>query len=86
MVDDGQLHGAHGIRWVHRGASAAGRRHVVQVVTRHSRVRHSYEIALLPGRPMRALYGVLLPQHCDMRPQMQSNLERLRDLFTAGAR
>lgn len=38
------------------------------------RVRHSYEIHQLPLGPMRAVYGVLLPQHRDMRPQMQQNL------------
>lgn len=45
-------------------------------------VRHSYEITLLPLPPMRALYGVLMPHHRDMRPQMQANLEALRDMFT----
>ena len=50
-----------------------------------TRVRHSYEITLLPVRPIRALYGVLMPHHRDMRPHMRTNLEALRDLF-AGER
>jgi hypothetical protein len=45
-------------------------------------VRHSYEITVLPLPPMRALYGVLMPHHRDMRPQMQANLEALRAMFT----
>ena len=36
------------------------------------------------GRPMRNLYGRLLPQHRDMRPQMQDNLERLREHVGSG--
>lgn len=48
-----------------------------------TRVSHSYEISRLPLPPMRALYGVLLPHHRDMRPQMLANLEALRDQFTA---
>ena len=43
-----------------------------------TRVVHSYEITLLPLRPMRALYGRLLPHHRDMRPQMAENLAALR--------
>ena len=46
-----------------------------------TRVRHSYEITRLPVRPMRALYGVLMPHHRDMRPHMRANLQALRDLF-----
>ena len=41
--------------------------------------RHSYEITLLPLRPLRAVYGVLLRHHRDMRPQMFENLTALRD-------
>ena len=48
-----------------------------------TQVRHSYEITSLPLPPMRALYGALLPHHRDMRPQMLTNLEALRDQFTA---
>jgi hypothetical protein len=40
-------------------------------------VRHSYEITRLPSRPFRVLYGVLLPQHRDMRPAMQHTLDAL---------
>ena len=50
-----------------------------------TRVRHSYEITLLPVRPIRALYGVLMPHHRDMRPHMRANLEALRDLFPGNA-
>jgi hypothetical protein len=50
-----------------------------------TRVTHSYEITRLPLRPMRALFGVLLPQHRDMRPQMQANLEALHRLLAAHA-
>ena len=46
-----------------------------------TRVTHSYEITLLPLRPMRALYGRLIPQHRDMRPQMQANLESVHRLL-----
>jgi hypothetical protein len=46
-----------------------------------TRVTHAYEITQLPLRPMRALYGRLIPQHRDMRPQMQANLEALHDLL-----
>jgi hypothetical protein len=39
-----------------------------------TRVRHSYEITQLPLAPLRLVYGMLLPQHRDMRPQMRQNL------------
>lgn len=42
-------------------------------------VRHSYEITRLPLRPLRAIYGRLLPHHRDMRPQMDHNLAVLGD-------
>ena len=41
-------------------------------------VTHSYELVREPLRPLKAVYGVLLPQHRDMRPQMLHNLEALR--------
>jgi hypothetical protein len=47
-----------------------------------TRVRHSYEITKLPVQPIRAVYGVLMPHHRDMRPHMRANLEALRDQFT----
>ena len=50
-----------------------------------TRVVHSYEITQPPLRPFRALFGMLLPHHRDMRPQMQANLEALRDSFRASA-
>ena len=57
-------------------------RYDLEPVDGGTRVVHSYEITTLPLRPMRALYGLLLPHHRDMRPQMQANLEALRDQFT----
>jgi hypothetical protein len=47
-------------------------------------VRHSYEITMLPLRPLRVAYGVLVPQHRDMRPQMEHNLAVLRGQLGAG--
>lgn len=44
-------------------------------------VRHSYEITRMPRAPFKAVYGVLLPQHRDMRPAMQETLQRLADGF-----
>lgn len=41
-------------------------------------VVHSYELLRPPLPPFKLLYGVLLPQHRDMRPQMAQNLEALR--------
>lgn len=41
-------------------------------------VVHSYEITLLPSPLFRAVYGRLLPDHRDMRPQMRATLEALR--------
>ena len=46
-------------------------------------VTHSYEITVLPLRPFRAVFGALLPDHRDMRPQMRANLEALHDMFAA---
>ena len=53
-------------------------RYCFEPVAGGTRVVHSYEITLLPLRPMRALYGRLLPHHRDMRPQMAENLAALR--------
>jgi hypothetical protein len=58
-------------------------RYELEPVDGGTRVTHSYEITQLPLRPMRALYGVLMPHHRDMRPQMQANLDALNELFTA---
>jgi hypothetical protein len=60
-------------------------RYDLEAVDGGTRVTHSYEITLLPLRPMRALYGRLIPQHRDMRPQMQANLEALHRLLAAQA-
>jgi hypothetical protein len=56
-------------------------RYELEPVHGGTRVRHSYEITLLPLRPLRTLYGVLMPHHRDMRPQMRANLDALRDMF-----
>ena len=48
-----------------------------------TRVRHSYEITVPPLRPMKAIYGVLLPQHRDMRPAMEHTLEALARSFAS---
>ena len=50
-----------------------------------TRIRHSYEITSLPVRPIRAVYGVLMPHHRDMRPHMRANLEALRAGFPGEA-
>lgn len=57
-------------------------RYDLEPVDGATRVVHSYEITSLPVQPIRAVYGVLMPHHRDMRPHMQANLEALRDLFT----
>ena len=57
-------------------------RYDLEPVDAGTRVRHSYEITKLPVQPIRAVYGVLMPHHRDMRPHMLANLEALRDLFT----
>lgn len=49
-----------------------------------TRVVHSYRITALPSPPLRAVYGVLLPDHRDMRPQMQVNLDALHTHFATG--
>jgi hypothetical protein len=46
-------------------------------------VRHSYEITVPPLRPFKALYGVLLPQHRDMRPAMRHTLYELARAATS---
>ena len=44
-----------------------------------TRVVHAYEVVLMPVRPARFLYGLMLPDHRDMRPQMQQNMDALKD-------
>ncbi|WP_068275817.1 hemerythrin domain-containing protein [Aldersonia kunmingensis] len=44
-----------------------------------TRVTHSYRVTKLPLRAFFWLYGKVLPHHRDMRPQMQANLEVLRE-------
>ncbi|WP_029433345.1 SRPBCC family protein [Blastococcus sp. URHD0036] len=46
-----------------------------------TRVTHSYTITKPLPRPLKAFTGALLPQHRDMRPQMQANLAVLRAQF-----
>jgi hypothetical protein len=43
-----------------------------------TRVVHSYEVTLMPLPAFRFLYGLMLPHHRDMRPQMQDNLDALK--------
>ena len=40
-------------------------------------VEHSYVITKLPGVPFKSIYGRVLPQHRDMRPQMADTLNLL---------
>jgi hypothetical protein len=42
-------------------------------------VRHSYEITKFPVGPFKAIYGMALPQHRDMRPAMGYTLDALAD-------
>jgi hemerythrin-like domain-containing protein len=58
-------------------------RYDLEPVDGGTRVVHSYEITVLPLRPLRAAFGLLLPHHRDMRPQMQANLDALHDQFAA---
>lgn len=43
-----------------------------------TRVTHAYEITKMPPKLMQAIYGRLLPQHRDMRPQMAETLANLK--------
>ena len=43
-----------------------------------TRVTHTYEIEKMPAKVMQAIYGRLLPQHRDMRPQMSETLANLK--------
>jgi hypothetical protein len=58
--------------------------YLLEPVDGGTRVTHAYEITRMPLRPFRALFGVLLPHHRDMRPQMQANLDALREQFLSG--
>ena len=60
-------------------------RYDLEPVDGGTRVRHSYEITRPPALPLRAVLGLTLSQHRDMRQQMQVNLEALRDQFAAAA-
>jgi hypothetical protein len=51
-----------------------------------TRVTHSYRITKRPMRPLQWLYGRMMPQHRDMRPQMMHTLESLRTEFDAADR
>lgn len=59
-------------------------RYDLEAVDGGTRVTHSYEITALPIRPLRAVYGVLMPHHRDMRPHLRANLEALRAGFPGG--
>ncbi len=50
----------------------------LQPVEGGTRVEHSYDITMMPGQPFLAVYGLVLPHHRDMRPQMWENPEALR--------
>jgi hypothetical protein len=56
----------------------------LEQVERGTRVTHSYEITTLPHQPLRWIFGMLLPDHRDMRPQMAHNLAVLRDQLSTG--
>lgn len=43
-------------------------------------VTHSYKITVMPLPLFRGIYGLLMPQHRDMRPQMLLSLEKLKVL------
>ena len=43
------------------------------------------EVTVLPLWLVRAVYGVLMPHHRDIRPHLEADLESLRDVFTTGA-
>ena len=47
-----------------------------------TQVVHSYEVVLMPLLPLRLLYGLMLPHHRDMRPQMKQNLVALNRQLT----
>jgi hypothetical protein len=51
----------------------------------HTRVRHSYEITVMPRPFFKRVYGALLPQHRDMRPAMQHTLDHLAARFAPPA-
>lgn len=58
-------------------------RYELEAVPGGTRVRHSFDITVLPLAPFRWLYGLLLPHHRDVRPQVLANLQALRDQFAA---
>jgi hypothetical protein len=53
--------------------------YLLEPVGAATRVQHSYRITRLPRLPFRAIFGRLIPDHRDMRPQMRHNLEALAD-------
>lgn len=57
----------------------------IEPVEGGTRVEHSYEITLLPLRPLRAVYGIAIPAHRDMRPQMRQNLAALDRLLATSS-
>jgi hypothetical protein len=50
-----------------------------------TRVVHSYEVTIPPGRLMRALISRMLPDHTDMRPQMAQTLAALKTSLEGAA-
>jgi len=57
----------------------------LEEVQHGTRVTHSYEVTRLPHQPLRWIFGLLLPDHRDMRPQMAHNLAVLRDQLSTSA-
>jgi hypothetical protein len=57
----------------------------LEAVDQGTRVTHTYEITRLPYRPLRWVFGRLLPDHRDMRPQMAHNLAALGEQLDRGA-
>ncbi|HSR85845.1 MAG TPA: hemerythrin domain-containing protein [Streptosporangiaceae bacterium] len=45
-----------------------------------TKVTHSYDVTMLPLRPFMAFYRRAVPQHADMRPAMQHNLDALKHI------
>jgi hypothetical protein len=52
--------------------------YTIEPLDGRSLVTHAYRIEKLPVRPLRCLYGRLMPHHRDMRPHLRHTLEALR--------
>ncbi len=58
-------------------------RYVLEPTADGTRVVHSYAITRPPPAPLRLLFGLLMPQHRDMRPQLRHNLAVLQEQLEA---